>query len=360
MQAALARPAAVAILGQPVQCGTITGTDASFRRKIVTQTKTLKQIAIVGAGLSGVATAYFLARAGYDVAVLERRANVAEEATFGNSGLLAPCVAQPLVLPGMIRTAFSNLLQNEPPVLVKSGFSPKRWSWVRKTRREFLDNFALNKQHLTRLSAYGQMLTLNLQEQYALEQENSQGLLHLFRQPGEAARCAALQDGVQQFELPREIIQPDQLQNIEPAFQTQTAIADAIYYPRDGAGNCVLFVKQLRAIAQSLGVQFHFSQTVKAVRPELGGRVAIELDESTLMVDGVVLAAGMQNVPLLKPLGMTPPLCAVQSYNAMVAVKNRDEAPNTVLFDETYKVAIARVGNRIRVSGLLGFLPSTT
>jgi len=102
-------------------------------------------------------------------------------------------------------------------------------------------------------------------------------------------------------------------------------------------------------------VQFHFSQTVKAVRPELGGRVAIELDESTLMVDGVVLAAGMQNVPLLKPLGMTPPLCAVQSYNAMVAVKNRDEAPNTVLFDETYKVAIARVGNRIRVSGLHGW-----
>jgi len=325
----------------------------------VTHNKTLKQIAIVGGGLSGVSTAYFLARAGYEVSVLERRANVAEEATFGNSGLLAPCAVQPLVLPGIIKSAFSNLLHNEPPILVKSGFSPRSLRWARKSQRAVEDSFASNKQNLTRLSAYGQMLTHHLQEHYALEQENSVGLLHLFRQQADAARCASIQDELQQFELPRKQIDPKEIVRIEPAFQSPTPLVDAMYYPRDSAGNCVLFVKQLRAIAQSIGVQFHFSETVTALRPELGGRVAIELGEQSLTVDGVVLAAGIQNQALLKPLGVTLPLCAVQSYNAMAPIKNLDEAPNTVLFDETYKVAIARVGNRIRVSGLLGFVPAT-
>lgn len=332
----------------------------------MTHNKTLKQIAIVGGGLSGVSTAYFLARAGFEVAVLERHANVAEESTFGNSGLLAPCAVQPLVLPGITRTAFSNLFKSDPPILVKSGFNPSRWRWVRKSRREYQDYFSLNKQRLTRLSAYGQMLTQHLQDQYALEQENTQGLLHLFRNQADADRCAAVQDSIKQFELPRHDVKGlDAIRQVEPAFQSATPIAGAMYYPKDSAGNCVLFVKQLRAIAQSLGVQFHFSQSVKAVRPEFGGRVSIEVAgadgtaDSTLVVDGVVLAAGMQNIPLLKPLGMSLPLCPIQSYNAMAAVKNLDEAPNTSLFDETYKVAIARVGNRIRVSGLLGFLPRT-
>jgi D-amino-acid dehydrogenase len=325
--------------------------------KIVTQNKTRKQIAIVGGGLAGVSTAYFLACAGYEVAVLERRANVAEEATNGNSGLLAPCAVQPLVLPGIIKTAWSNLFSNEPPILVKSGLSPSRWRWVRKSRREVQDNFAINKQRLTRLTAYGQLLTRHLQEQHVLEQENSQGLLHLFRQQADADRNATIQDDLQQFELPRQQIKGSEISRIEQAFQSNIPLAGAMYYPQDGAGNCVLFVKQLRAIAQSLGVQFHFSQNVRAIRPELGGRVAIELDEQSLQVDGVVLAAGMQNIGLLRPLGMTLPLCALQTYTAMAAIKNLDEAPNTVLFDESYKIAIARVGNRIRVSGLLGFLP---
>lgn len=322
----------------------------------MTQNKTRKQIAIVGGGLSGVSTAYFLARAGYQVTLLERRANVAEEGTFGNSGLLAPCTVQPLALPNIIKTAFSNLFKSEPQTLVKFGFNLSRWRWMHKTYREY-QNFSLNKQRLTRLSAYGQMLTRHLQEQYVLEQEHSQGLLHLFRQPADADRCAAVQDGLSQFELQRHPITGEEIRRIEPAFQSETLMAGAMYYPRDAAGNCVLFVKQLRAIAQSLGVQFHFSQAVRAIRPEFRGRVAIDVGDHILNVDSVVLAAGMQNSYLLKPLGISLPLCPLQSYNAIATIKNLDQAPNTALFDDTYKIAIVRVGNRIRVSGLVGLLP---
>lgn len=328
----------------------------------VTQNKTLKQIAVIGGGLSGVSTAYFLARAGFEVAVLERRANVAEEATFGNSGLLAPCAVQPLVLPGTFQTLFANLFSNEPPILVKSAVNPGRWHWMRRSRREQRDYFSLYKQRLTRLSAYGQMLTLQLQDHYGLSQENSHGLLHLFRQQAEVDRNAGIENSLRQLALPQHSLASEEaIAQVEPAFRAGTAIAGATYYPKDAAGNCVLFVKQLRAIAQSIGVQFHFSQSVKSIRPEFGGRVSIELSHAapSLMVDGVVLAAGMENTHLLKPLGVTLPLYPVQSFSAMATIKNPDATPSTALYDETYKVAIARVGNRMRVSGLLGFLPAS-
>lgn len=332
---------------------------------IVTHHKKQKRIAIVGSGLTGVSTAYFLARAGFEVTVLERHANVAEEATLGNSGLLAPCVAQPLVLPGIASTVFSNLFDSDPPILLKSGLSPTHWHWLRKSRRACRDAFARNRQSLMRLSAYGQMLTLQVQQQYVLRQENSQGLLHLFRRQADADRCTAFQDS-QQFELPRHSIREmKDITRIEPAIRSTTPIAGAMYYPQDTTGNCVLFVKQLRAIARSLNVQFHFSRSVRAIHPERDGRVSIDVAGnvdaagSILTVDGVVLAAGMQNMHLLKPLGMALPLYPVQSYNAMATVRNLDEAPVTALFDDTYRVAITRAGNRIRVSGLLGFLPYT-
>lgn len=328
----------------------------------MTQNKTLKQIAIIGGGLSGVCTAYFLARAGFEVAVLERRGNVAEEATFGNSGLLAPCAAQPLALPNMIRTMYASLFRREPSILLKSGIHPGRWRWMCRSRHEQRDYFSLHLQRLTRLSAYGQMLTLHLQEQYALEQENSFGMLHLFRQQADADRFADMEHILRQSDLPqRKLDNEEAIREIDPAFHAGAPVAGATYYPNDAAGNCVLFVKQLRAIAQSIGVQFHFSQSVKSIRPEFGGRVSIELYHAapSLTVDGVVLAAGLQNISLLKPLGTALPLYPVQSFSAMATIKNPDAAPAASLFDESYKVAIARVGNRIRVSGLLGFLPDS-
>ncbi len=111
----------------------------------VMQNKTQKQIAVIGGGLSGVCTAYFLALAGFEVAVLERRGNVAEEATYGNSGLLASGATQPLVLPGLLSMAWAARFRAEPAMLIKSGLKTSCSRWVRKSRQEFLHGFADNK-----------------------------------------------------------------------------------------------------------------------------------------------------------------------------------------------------------------------
>ncbi|MBO9535626.1 FAD-dependent oxidoreductase [Herbaspirillum sp.] len=321
---------------------------------------THRQIAVIGGGLSGICSAYFLAAKGYEVAVIERRAHVAEEATFGNSGLLAPGLAMPLTLPGAFST-FACRFQEEPRVLLAPGTDLKRNRWMRQARQAQQQRFADNKLRLTRLSAYGQELTRQLQEHYAMEHENGNGVFHLFRTPAEAARMAPLQEAAQQCEIKHKALDTAAIRLLEPAFSSEAALAGALYYPDDIAGNCVLFAKQMRNAAQELGVTFHFGSAVKAIQPEFGGRVALELESQHLpgriTTDGVVLAAGMQTAELLRPLDTPLPLRALQSYSALVPVKNPDDAPNMALFDDSYKVAMARLGNRIRITGLLGFTP---
>ncbi|KAF1048137.1 MAG: D-amino acid dehydrogenase 1 [Herbaspirillum frisingense] len=292
--------------------------------------------------------------------MIERRAHVAEEATFGNSGLLAPGMAMPLTLPGAFAT-FACRFKEEPRELLASGADFVRNRWMRQTRQAQQQHFAANKLRLSRLSAYGQELTLQLQAHYNMEHENGNGLFHLFRQPSEAARIPQIQEAAQQCELKHKALDAEAIRELEPAFSSEAELAGALYYPDDIAGNCVLFAKQMRNAAQELGVSFHFGSTVKSVQPEFGGRVALEIESphlsQRLTTDGVVLAAGMQTADLLRPLDTPLPLRAMQSYSALVPVKNPDDAPSMALFDDSYKVAMTRLGGRIRITGLLGFVP---
>lgn len=321
---------------------------------------THRQIAVIGGGLSGICSAYFLAAKGYEVAVIERRANVAEEATFGNSGLLAPGTAMPLTLPGRLAT-FACRFKEEPRVLLASGADFARNRWMRHTRQAQQHRFAANKLHLTRLSAYGRELVLQLQAHHGMEHENSNGVFHLFRLPAEAARMPQIHEAAQHCELKHKALGAAAIRELEPAFSSEAALSGALHYPDDIAGNCVLFAKQMRNAAQELGVSFHFGATVKSIQAEFGGRVALELESPHLAgrmsVDGVVLAAGMQTTELLRPLDTPLPLRAVQSWSALVPIKNPDDAPSTALFDDSYKVAMTRLGNRLRITGLLGFVP---
>ncbi|EJM98661.1 glycine/D-amino acid oxidase, deaminating [Herbaspirillum sp. YR522] len=321
---------------------------------------TQRQIAVIGGGLSGICSAFFLAAQGHDVVVIERRSHVAEEATFGNAGLLAPGTALPLTLPGALATLACRF-NDEPRVLLAPGADLARNRWLRQTRQAQQHDFAANKLLLARLSAYGLDLTRQLQAHYAMENENSQGVFHLMRAPAEVARLDALQQAAQQCELRYKVLDTAGIRQLEPAFSSEAALAGAVYYPDDVAGNCVLFAKQMRNAAQEFGVRFHFDSTVRALQPDFGSRVTLELDSphlpGRLTVDTVVVAAGAQSAALLQAVQMTLPLRALQTYSALVPVKNPDDAPNMALYDESYKVSLTRLGQRIRITGLLGFVP---
>lgn len=313
------------------------------------------QVAVIGAGVIGVCTAYFLAEAGHEVVVIERHGNVAEESSFGNSGAIDPTCMGPWAAPGMPRKILAHLYKSESPVLLKPRVDRALWRWLRLWLNECtLERYRANKTRMQRVAFYSRDLLFQLRTLHHIEYEQTQGYLQLFRSEADARLIQPALDLLDEGEIPYSILDADGARLLEPGLSPLSPLAGALHFPQDESGNCPLFTKHLKQIAQSLGVQFRFSSTVTAILSQDHG-VALQLQEDgaqkTFNADAVVLAGGADSSLLLEPLGIRMPLYPVKTYSATAMIKNFDEAPLAALLDETYKTAITRMGTRLRVSG---------
>jgi D-amino-acid dehydrogenase len=311
-----------------------------------------KQVAVIGGGVIGVCTAYFLAEAGHEVVLIERYGNVAEQASFGNAGVVAPGYVTPWAAPGMPKKILSYLFKPEAPVLIRPTLDRALWRWVRLWLSECeLSRYRVNKERMQRIALYSKSVLHQLTEHYRLEFEQTQGYLQLFRtqqdlQLAEPALALLAESGV-----PHKMIDAAAAHEIEPALSKTTPLAGAVYLPQDESGNCPLFTKQLKTIAQSIGVEFHFGSTVRNLEP-IDNRIKFQIDDRNFSADAVVIAAGIDSIQLLEPLGIHVPLYPIKGYSATAAIRNFDDAPLASLMDESYKVAITRLGSRIRIAGM--------
>jgi D-amino-acid dehydrogenase len=316
---------------------------------------TQKQVAVIGGGVVGVCTAYFLAHAGHDVVVIERHENVAQEASFANAGIVAPGYATPWAAPGMPGRILSHLFKPEASFIIRPTLDRELWRWTRAWLSECkLDRYRINRTRMQRIAFYSRDILHQLREYYEIDYEQTQGMLQLFRTEKDLKAAAPAIALLAENEVPHEVLDADAARTIEPALATDTPLAGAVHLPQDEAGNCPLFAKRLRHIAASIGVQFQFTSTVHAIEPESRG-IALRIDEGRFPADAVVVAAGIDSARLLKPLGIDLPLYPVKGYSATATIKNFEHAPHTALLDEAYKVAITRLGNRIRIAGIAEF-----
>ncbi len=311
-----------------------------------------KQIAVIGGGVIGVCTAYFLAQAGHQVVVIERLSNVAEKASFGNAGVVAPGYVMPWAAPGMPGKILSSLFKTEGPVLLKPTLDRALWRWIKLWVAECeLDRFRINKERMQRIATYSRDVLEQLRDHYQLDYEQTKGYLQLFRTERDKQLAEPALALLAEQNVPHQVVDPDQARAIEPALSARTALAGGLYLPEDEAGNCPLFTKQLKTIAQSLGVEFHFGSTVTAIEPQ-SDRIGFRIDERQFSADAVVVAAGIDSTRLLAPLGIHLPLYPIKGYSATSTIRNFEEAPLAALMDESYKVAITRMGSRVRIAGL--------
>lgn len=312
---------------------------------------TQKQVAVIGGGVVGVCTAYFLAEAGHDVVVIERHHNVAQEASFSNAGIVAPGYAAPWAAPGMPRKILSSLFNSEAAVTLRPSMERALWRWVRRWLSECeLERYRINKNRMQRIALYSRDILRLLREHYQIDYEQTQGMLQLFRTAKDLKLAEPAIAMLAENEIPHQMLDNDGARGIEPALAEQEQFAGALYLPQDEAGNCPLFAKRLKYIASSIGVQFHFTSTVQAIEAESRG-VALHIDDRKFSADAVVVAAGVDSLRLLKPLGIQVPLYPVKGYAAIASIKNFDCAPLSTVLDEAYKVAITRIGGRVRIAG---------
>lgn len=311
------------------------------------------KIAVIGAGIVGVTSAYELASDGHQVTVFERHASVAEETSFANAGVVAPGYVTPWAAPGMPGKVLRYLLSSHAPVRLHASWLLQQpawaWRWLRACRPE---SYAVHRGMLQRLAFYSRERLHTLSDSLQLDYERAQGYLVLLREAKEHAMAQpglrVLRDaGVTVRELSAE-----EARRVEPALNAGVPLHGALHLADDEVGNCRQFALLLKTEAQRLGVQFCFNQAIRQISP--GARPELRFEAPHLpqqSFDAVVVCAGMQAMPLLAGVGLHLPLAAVWGYSISAAIREPLNAPQSALMDERYKVAISRIGQRIRVAG---------
>ncbi len=313
------------------------------------------RIAVVGAGVVGVTCAYELAVAGHEVAVFERRGSVAAETSYANAGVVAPGYVTPWAAPGMPLKVLSQLLRRHAPVRL-GGFNalqqlPWMWRWWRACN---LHTHTANRSAMQRLAHFSRQRLLELTNQLGLNYEQSTGYTVLLRDP---AALDAAQGGLallRELGVSFELLDSAACRRKEPGLNPEAPLQAGIHLPADGVGNCRHFSHLLRIKAQDLGVRFLFDTAVRGLVP--GQQPALQFqDGSSQGFDAVVVCAGVQANDVLKSVGLRLPLAPVYGYSitAPLSAKAQDLhlGPVSALMDERFKVAISRLGKRIRVAG---------
>lgn len=314
------------------------------------------QIAIVGAGIVGVTTAFELADQGHEVQVFERRGSVAEEASFANAGVLAPGYVTPWAAPGM-SWKLARQLFSPHSALRFGGWPGARdlawmWRWWRACRPQV---YAANRAAMHQLAHFSRERLLELTRTLQLEYEQNPGYLVLLRSARDLHLAQPGLKLLHELGVRFELVDAARSRQLEPALSPETALHAAIHLPTDGLGNCRQFAHLMKAQAQQRGARFHFEASVRQVIP--GRRPALQtLDGTQHDFDAVVICAGAQANTLLSGVGLRLPLMAVHGYSITAPLRHVDGqgslAPRAALMDERYKVAISRLGQRVRVAGI--------
>lgn len=314
------------------------------------------RIAIVGAGIVGVTTAYELAADGHEVTVFERHGAAALETSFANAGVVAPGYVTPWAAPGMPAKVLRYLFSRHAPVRVCWPLAAHEIAWMLRWRRACeLDVYTANRARLQRLAFYSRQRLHQLTEDLELEYDRSVGYMVLLRsdkdrkmvQPG----LQVLRDAGVKF---REI-DAAEARAVEPALNADTQFAGAVHLPEDEVGNCRQFALLLKNQAQALGARFEFNCAVAPLDPADPTMLRVASGAgaapSSMRFDAVVICSGMASAQLLRPVGVRIPLAAVHGYSISAPIREPLNAPRSGVMDDRYKVAISRLGNRVRVAG---------
>lgn len=314
------------------------------------------QVGIIGAGIVGVTTAHEFAAQGHEVTVFERRGSVAEESSFANAGVIAPGYVMPWAAPDRPGQVFRHLMGRHAPIRL-GGLGvlaqlPWLWQWWRACRPQVHE---ANRRAMHELARFSRERTLELTRNLNLEYDQMPGYMVLLRSGAQLAQAQAGLALLRALGVQHELIDASRARWLEPALNLAMPLHAAVHLPQDGVGNCRQFAQLLKNQAQKLGTRFQFDTPVVAVRP--GQRPQVEwAGGGQQAFDAVVVCAGVQANAVLASVGLKLPLAAVHGYSITAPIRHvdgyPDPGPRTALMDARYKVAISRLGQRVRVAGL--------
>lgn len=313
------------------------------------------RVVVLGAGVIGVTSAYYLAKAGHEVTVIDRQSGPALETSFANAGEISPGYASPWAAPGVPLKALKWLFQRHAPLVIQPRPDPAMIEWMfRMLANCTTSAYAVNKSRMVRLAEYSRDCLIELRAETGISyDERTKGTLQLFRTEKQVAAAekdiAVLRaDGV-----PFEVLDADGCIAAEPGLApNRDKIAGGLRLPGDETGDCFKFTNRLAEMVAAAGVSFRWGVEIKALESDGRRITAVQTSEGALGADAFVLAMGSYSPALARPFGMRLPVYPMKGYSITVPIVDETRAPVSTVMDETYKIAITRLGDRIRVGGM--------
>ena len=312
------------------------------------------KVLVLGSGVIGTTVAYYLAKAGHQVTVLERQPGPALETSFANAGEVSPGYSSPWAGPGVPLKAIQWMLMHHSPLVIKPMLDPAMWRWGLSMLRNCTQaRYQVNKSRMVRVAEYSRDCMKQLRADTGIPyDERSQGTLQLFRTQKQLDGVGKDIEILKSFDVPFQLLDRAGYLQYEPALAlVKEKFVGALRLPGDETGDCFKFTQNLAKMAQALGVEFRFDTTIKGIERSGQKISGIRTDAGTLTADHYVLALGSYSPQLLKPLGIDIPVYPVKGYSITAPITDAAMAPESTIMDETHKVAVTRLGDRIRVGG---------
>ncbi|WP_018688088.1 D-amino acid dehydrogenase [Ahrensia kielensis] len=312
------------------------------------------KVIVLGAGVVGVTTAYYLAKSGHEVQVIDRAHQPANETSFANAGQISAGYASPWAAPGVPLKAIKWLLMKHGPLLIKPRVDPELITWMMQMLRNCTSSrYALNRSRMVPLAEYSRdsLRLLRLESGISYD-ERSEGTLQLFRTAKQLDNSASDIEILKQFDVPYRLMDKAACMEVEPALaQSADPFVGGLHLPEDETGDCHIFTKELAEKAKLLGVEFLFDTEIKHLDVDGGKLTSVVTSKGKLQADAYVVALGTASRSLVMPYGINLPIYPVKGYSMTVPISDADAAPVSTVMDETYKVAITRLGDRVRIGG---------
>ncbi|WP_420008049.1 D-amino acid dehydrogenase [Xanthomonas sacchari] len=313
------------------------------------------RVLVLGSGVIGTTTAWYLARSGCEVTVVDRQPAAGLETSYANAGQVSPGYASPWAAPGVPLKALKWLFQRHAPLAITPTADLQQYLWLAQMLRNCTaERYAINKARMVRLSEYSRDCLDQLRAETGIAYEGRQlGTTQLFRTQQQLDGAAKDIEVLREYGVPYELLDRAGIARVEPALASAPAsLVGALRLPNDQTGDCRLFTQRLAAMAAAAGVQFRQGETIEALQAD-GDRIdGVRIGGRVERADRYVVALGSYSPGLLAPLGIRLPVYPLKGYSLTLPIRDAALAPTSTILDESFKVAITRFDARIRVGGM--------
>jgi len=312
------------------------------------------QVCVLGGGVIGLTSAYYLAKKGFQVTVIDRQPGVALETSFANAGQISPGYSAPWAAPGVPFKAIKWLMQKHAPLRVSAEPEMKKLLWMAKMLGQCNgDAYKMNKSRMMALAEYSRDQFIALRKDIGISYQDGQsGTLQLFRKDEQVEASEKDIKVLEALGVPHQVLSPEQIAKVEPGLASVIdKFKGGLRLTGDETGDCFLFCQSLKATCEGLGVTFQFNSDIKSLDVQANKIKGVKTQLGMQAFDKVLVCLGSYSKELLKACHIDIPVYPVKGYSLTVPISDDKYAPVSTVMDETYKVAVTRLGDRIRAAG---------